>query len=28
LVNAETTARDFLPRLRVLEIRGLCARCR
>jgi len=28
LVNAETTAHDFLPRLRVLEIRGLCARCR
>ena len=28
LVNAETKKRDFLPRLRVLEIRGLCARCR
>jgi Fur family zinc uptake transcriptional regulator len=28
LVNAETRRRDFLPRLRVLEIRGLCARCR
>ena len=28
LVNAETRRRDFLPRLKVLEIRGLCARCR
>jgi Fur family zinc uptake transcriptional regulator len=28
LVNAETEKRAFLPRLRVLEIRGLCARCR
>jgi Fur family zinc uptake transcriptional regulator len=28
LVGEETTARDFLPRLRVLEVRGLCARCR
>ncbi len=28
LVNAETAHRGFLPRLRVLEIRGLCARCR
>ena len=28
LVSAETTVRDFLPRLRVLEVRGLCARCR
>ncbi len=28
LVNAETARRGFLPRLRVLEIRGLCARCR
>ncbi len=27
LVNAETAKRGFLPRLRVLEIRGLCARC-
>lgn len=28
LVAEETTRRAFLPRLRVLEIRGLCARCR
>ena len=28
LVNTETKRRAFLPRLRVLEIRGLCARCR
>ena len=28
LVNAETERRGFLPRQRVLEIRGLCARCR
>ncbi len=28
LVADETRARNFLPRLRVLEIRGLCARCR
>jgi Fur family zinc uptake transcriptional regulator len=28
LVSAETRARDFLPRLNVLEVRGLCARCR
>lgn len=28
IVNAETAQRDFLPRLKVLEIRGLCARCR
>ncbi len=28
LVNAETEKRAFLPRLRVLEVRGLCARCR
>ena len=28
IVNAETAAHDFLPRLKVLEIRGLCARCR
>ena len=28
LVGEETRRRDFLPRLRVLEIRGLCARCR
>ena len=28
LVNDETRARDFMPRLRVLEVRGLCARCR
>ena len=28
LVNQETRRRDFLTRLRVLEIRGLCARCR
>jgi Fur family zinc uptake transcriptional regulator len=28
LVGAETRARDFLPRLNVLEVRGLCARCR
>ena len=28
LVAEETKRRDFMPRLRVLEIRGLCARCR
>ncbi len=28
IVANETRARDFLPRLRVLEVRGLCARCR
>ena len=28
LVSSETTARAFLPRLRVLEVRGLCARCK
>lgn len=28
IVNAETERRDFRPRLKVLEIRGLCARCR
>jgi Fur family zinc uptake transcriptional regulator len=28
LVNAETRKRAFTPRLRVLEVRGLCARCR
>jgi Fur family zinc uptake transcriptional regulator len=28
LVAAETERRAFMPRLRVLEIRGLCARCR
>lgn len=28
LVAEETRRRDFMPRLRVLEIRGLCARCR
>jgi Fur family zinc uptake transcriptional regulator len=28
LVADETKRRAFLPRLRVLEIRGLCARCR
>jgi Fur family zinc uptake transcriptional regulator len=27
LVNTETKRRAFLPRLRVLEVRGLCARC-
>ena len=27
LVNTETRKRAFLPRLRVLEVRGLCARC-
>jgi Fur family zinc uptake transcriptional regulator len=27
LVNAETRHAGFLPRLRVLEVRGLCARC-
>jgi Fur family zinc uptake transcriptional regulator len=27
LVGAETKKRAFLPRLRVLEVRGLCARC-
>ncbi len=28
LVNSETGRRAFLPRLKVLEVRGLCARCR
>ena len=28
LVSDETRKRAFMPRLRVLEIRGLCARCR
>lgn len=28
IIAAETRASDFLPRLRVLEVRGLCARCR
>ena len=28
LVSAETRTRAFTPRLRVLEVRGLCARCR
>ena len=28
IVNTETARADFLPRLKVLEIRGLCARCR
>jgi Fur family zinc uptake transcriptional regulator len=28
IVSDETRKRAFLPRLRVLEIRGLCARCR
>lgn len=28
IVNAETAHAGFLPRLKVLEIRGLCARCR
>ena len=28
LVADETRRRAFLPRLRVLEVRGLCARCR
>jgi Fur family zinc uptake transcriptional regulator len=28
IVNRETRAANFLPRLRVLEVRGLCARCR
>ncbi len=28
MIAQETRARDFLPSLRVLEIRGLCARCR
>lgn len=27
LVTAETRKREFMPRLRVLEVRGLCARC-
>jgi Fur family zinc uptake transcriptional regulator len=27
LVSTETKTRAFLPRLRVLEVRGLCARC-
>ena len=27
LVTTETKKRAFLPRLRVLEVRGLCARC-
>jgi len=28
MVSEETRKRAFLPRLRVLEVRGLCARCR
>ncbi len=28
IVAAETRKQGFLPRLRVLEVRGLCARCR
>ncbi len=28
LVGAETRERAFTPRLRVLEVRGLCARCK
>ena len=28
IVTDETKRRGFLPRHRVLEIRGLCARCR
>lgn len=28
LVDAETVERGFLPRQHVLEVRGLCARCR
>ena len=28
IVNSETRKRGFSPRLRVLEVRGLCARCR
>jgi Fur family zinc uptake transcriptional regulator len=28
LVDAETRAANFLPRARILEVRGLCARCR
>jgi len=28
LVSTETRERGFTPRLRVLEVRGLCARCR
>jgi Fur family zinc uptake transcriptional regulator len=28
LIAEETRSHAFLPRLRVLEIRGLCARCR
>ena len=28
LVSDETRKRAFLPRMRVLEVRGLCARCR
>jgi len=28
LVNRETEERAFLPRMKVLEVRGLCARCR
>ena len=28
LVKAETVSRGFLPRQQVLEVRGLCARCR
>ncbi len=28
LVGAETSGRGFLPRQHVLEVRGLCARCR
>ncbi len=27
LVTTETKKREFMPRLRVLEVRGLCARC-
>jgi hypothetical protein len=27
IVTTETKKRAFLPRLRVLEVRGLCARC-
>ena len=28
IVNAETKTRAFSPRVRALEVRGLCARCR
>jgi Fur family zinc uptake transcriptional regulator len=28
IVNTETKTRAFSPRVRVLEVRGLCARCR